>query len=65
LLQSTNYIYDGTDRLSVNNYDNNGNTTNAASKAYTYDFENRLTGFGTNTIVYDGTAIGSARRSAV
>ncbi len=48
--------YDANDRLTSDNYDNNGNTTSAGGNSYAYDFENRLTALnGTSvTYVYDG-----------
>jgi RHS repeat-associated protein len=48
--------YDANDRLTSDNYDNNGNTTAANSNSYAYDFENHLTGLnsGNVTYVYDG-----------
>jgi RHS repeat-associated protein len=50
------YSYDANDRLLSDTYDANGNTTVAGPNAYTYDFENHLTGenSGAVTIVYDG-----------
>jgi len=48
--------YDANDRLTSENYDNNGNTTTANGNSYAYDFENRLTSLngGSATYVYDG-----------
>jgi RHS repeat-associated protein len=48
--------YDANDRLTSDNYDNNGNTTAANGNSYAYDFENHLTSLnnGAVTYVYDG-----------
>lgn len=48
--------YDANDRLTSDSYDNNGNTTAANGKTYTYDFENRLTSLNGGSVgyVYDG-----------
>ena len=50
----TNYNYDADDRLSTDQYDSNGNTTNSLGIANAYDFENHLITHGGVTIVYDG-----------
>ena len=48
--------YDANERLTSDNYDNNGNTTSAGGNSYAYDFENHLTSLngGSVTYVYDG-----------
>jgi RHS repeat-associated protein len=48
--------YDANDRLTGDNYDNNGNTSSAGGNSYAYDFENHLTSLngGSVTYVYDG-----------
>lgn len=47
--------YDADDHLSGDTYDANGNTIASGGHAYTYDFEDRLTGFdNTVGLVYDG-----------
>jgi RHS repeat-associated protein len=48
--------YDANDRLTSDNYDNNGNTTSANNNSYAYDFENHLTSLngGSAGYVYDG-----------
>jgi RHS repeat-associated protein len=51
---SINYSYDSNDRLTTDSYDANGNTTSSAGIANTYDFENRMTGHGSLSLVYDG-----------
>jgi YD repeat-containing protein len=53
---SQNSTYDANDRLTSDNYDNNGNTTAANGNNYAYDFENHLTSLngGNVSYVYDG-----------
>jgi RHS repeat-associated protein len=53
---SQSSTYDANDRLTSDNYDNNGNTTSANSNTYAYDFENHLTSLngGSAGYVYDG-----------
>jgi RHS repeat-associated protein len=53
---SQSSTYDVNDRLTSDNYDNNGNTTTASGNSYAYDFDNRLTSLnaGNATYVYDG-----------
>jgi RHS repeat-associated protein len=46
--------YDANDRLLLDTYDANGNTTWSAGISSAYDFENHLTQQGSVTIVYDG-----------
>jgi len=50
------YTYDANDRLSIDSYDFNGNTTASGGNAYAYDFENRLSSLnaGAVAMVYDG-----------
>ncbi len=48
------FSYDNNDRLSVDTYDNNGNTVSSGGITNAYDFENRMTAHGSVTIVYDG-----------
>jgi RHS repeat-associated protein len=47
---------DANDRLSTDSYDNDGNTIGTGVNAFSYDFENHLTGEnnGAVSIVYDG-----------
>jgi RHS repeat-associated protein len=47
-------FYDNNDRLTTDQYDNNGNTTVNGSIGNTYDFENHLVQHGAVTIAYDG-----------
>ncbi len=56
---SQSSTYDANNRLTSDNYDNNGNTTSASGNSYAYDFENHLSSFTTPgsasiTFVYDG-----------
>jgi len=53
---SQSSTYDPNDRLTADNYDNNGNTVAANGNSYAYDFENHLTSLnnGAVTYVYDG-----------
>ena len=53
---SQNSTFDVNDRLTSNNYDNNGNITSANGSTYVYDFENHLTNLnsGNVTYAYDG-----------
>jgi RHS repeat-associated protein len=50
------FAYDQDDRLSIESYDANGNTTVSGARTFTYDFENRLKSMnGTAvTLLYDG-----------
>jgi len=51
------FSYDANDRLALDTYDANGNTTSSASITNVYDFENRMTQHGTNPgllLAYDG-----------
>jgi RHS repeat-associated protein len=48
------FFYDANDRLTTDQYDNNGNTTSSAGILNRYDFENRMITHGAVTIVYDG-----------
>jgi RHS repeat-associated protein len=47
--------YDADDRLSTEQYDNNGNTTVSGARTFAYDFENRLKSMnnGAVTMLYD------------
>jgi len=51
-----NFGYDADDRLSTEQYDNNGNTTVSGARTFAYDFENRLKSMnnGAVTLLYDG-----------
>jgi hypothetical protein len=51
---SISYSYDANDRLSTDNYDNNGNTISSGGPTNIYDFENRMLTHGAVTMVYDG-----------
>jgi len=52
---TTSYSYDVNDRLTLDTYDANGNTTGSGPNIYTYDFEDRLkTATGGVSYVYDG-----------
>ncbi len=53
---SGNFGYDADDRLSTEQYDNNGNTVVSGNRTFAYDFENRLKSMnnGAVTLVYDG-----------
>ncbi len=53
---ATTSTYDANDRLNLDTYDADGNTTASGGNAYAYDFENRLTSQngGAVSIVYDG-----------
>lgn len=53
---SQSSTYDANDRLTSDNYDNNGNTTTANGNGYAYDFENHLANLnnGAVTYLYDG-----------
>src|SRR5947208_14490272 len=48
------FSYDNNDRLSIDTFDNNGNTTSSGGISNAYDFENRLLTHGSVTVVYDG-----------
>jgi RHS repeat-associated protein len=50
------FTLDPNDRLSVEQYENNGNTMASGGRTFAYDFENRLKSMnsGAVTIVYDG-----------
>jgi len=48
------FSYDSNDRLNIDTWDANGNTTSSGGISNTYDFENRLLTHGAVTIVYDG-----------
>ena len=48
------FSYDNNDRLSVDTFDNNGNTTSSGGISNSYDFENRMLTHGSVTVVYDG-----------
>jgi RHS repeat-associated protein len=49
------FSYDNNDRLTTDLYDANGNTTSFASIQIKYDFENRMTQYGTGLLLaYDG-----------
>src|SRR2546425_3239267 len=49
------FSYDPNDRLSTDGYNANGNTTSSGGVSnILYDFENRMTTYGTTTMVYDG-----------
>jgi RHS repeat-associated protein len=45
--------YNTNDWLTIDGYDNNGNTTNSAANSYQYDYANRITNSGAVVIVYD------------
>src|SRR2546425_401457 len=52
---TTSYSYDANDRLTTDGYNANGNTTSSGGVSnILYDFENRMTKYGTTTMVYDG-----------
>ena len=52
---SGSFSYDNNDRLSVDTFDNNGDTTSSGSITNIYDFENRMTQHGTGLfLTYDG-----------
>ena len=51
---SGSFSYDANDRLSVDTYNNNGNTTASGGITNNYDFEDRMTQHGSVTLVYDG-----------
>jgi len=55
-VSSQSFIYDANDRLTSDNYDNNGNTKAANNNSYAYDFENHLSSLnnGAVTYIYDG-----------
>ena len=55
-IPSGTFGYDADDRLSTEQYDNNGNTVVSGARTFTYDFENRLKSMnGTAvTLLYDG-----------
>lgn len=48
------FFSDNNDRLTTDQYDNNGNTTSSAGIVNTYDFENRMLTHGAVSMVYDG-----------
>jgi RHS repeat-associated protein len=48
------FNYNANDQLTIDTYDNNGNTTASAGIQNTYDFENHLIQHGGATIGYDG-----------
>jgi RHS repeat-associated protein len=51
------FAYDNNDRLTTDIYDANGNTTSFVGNTIKYDFENRMTQYGTNPgvlLTYDG-----------
>jgi RHS repeat-associated protein len=48
------FSYDANDKLSIDTFDANGNTTSSAGITNTYDFENRMLAHGAVTLVYDG-----------
>lgn len=48
------FSYDANDRLSIDAYDANGNTTSSAGISNTYDFENRMLTHGSLSLTYDG-----------
>ena|SRR5439155_1435226 len=52
---TTSYSYDPNDRLTTDGYNANGNTTSSGGVSnILYDFENRMTTYGTTTLGYDG-----------
>ncbi|HMG75194.1 MAG TPA: RHS repeat-associated core domain-containing protein [Pyrinomonadaceae bacterium] len=53
---SQSSTYDANDRLTSDNYDNNGNTTSTGGNSYAYDFENHLTSLNGGSVryIYDG-----------
>jgi RHS repeat-associated protein len=51
---SMSYSYDANDRVSIDTYDSDGNTTLSGGVTNTYDFENRMLAHGGVSIVYDG-----------
>ncbi len=55
-IPSGTFGYDADDRLSTEQYDNNGNTIVSGARTFAYDFENRLKSMnnGAVTLVYDG-----------
>jgi RHS repeat-associated protein len=54
-IQSGTFGYDADDRLSTEQYDNNGNTIVSGARTFAYDFENRLKSMnnGAVTMLYD------------
>lgn len=55
-LAPQSFAYDANDRITTDTYDNNGNTTGANGRTFSYNFENRIKSAngGAITIVYDG-----------
>jgi RHS repeat-associated protein len=54
-ISSGTLLYDANDRLTSDQYDDNGNTVSSGSISNIYDFENHLVQHGNDiTIVYDG-----------
>src|SRR5439155_13258489 len=51
---TSSFSYDANDRLSTDGPDANGNATSSGGVSNGYDFENRMTTYGTTTMVYDG-----------
>jgi len=60
---SGSFSYDANDRLSVDTYNNNGNTTASGGITNNYDFEDRMTQHGSVTLVYDGDGNRGERNS--
>jgi RHS repeat-associated protein len=48
------FSYDNNDRLNIDTWDANGNTTSSGSITNIYDFENRMTQHGSVQLQYDG-----------
>jgi RHS repeat-associated protein len=48
------FSYDANDRLTSDNFNNNGNTISHAGITIGYDFENRMTAYGAIMLAYDG-----------
>jgi len=57
LAGANSYTYDANDRLSIDTYDNDGNTIASFGITDTYDFENHMLTHGAVTMTYDGDGI--------
>lgn len=51
---ANSYSYDSNDRLSIDTYDANRNTTSSGGVSNAYDFENRMLTHGSVSMAYDG-----------
>jgi hypothetical protein len=49
---TASYSYDANDRLAIDTFDANGNTTSSAGIVNKYDFENRMTLYGSVALAY-------------